>query len=122
MASSDWFTIIVKGRGSHGSQPWQGIDPIVISSQIIQGLQMIISRQEDITKAPAVISVGSINGGVRSNIIPEQCVLVGTIRTRDSKTRKNIHDRIKRTAEFIAASAGATAEVNILEKTLVTLQ
>ena len=120
MASSDWFTIKVKGKGSHGSQPWLGVDPIVVSSQIIQGLQTIISRQEDLTKAPAVITVGAINGGVRSNIIPEECVMIGTIRTLDSKMQTDIHERIKRTAENIAASAGATAEVSIFNKTLVT--
>lgn len=120
MASSDWFTIKVKGKGSHGSQPWLGVDPIVVSAQIIQGLQTIVSRQEDLTKAPAVITVGAINGGVRSNIIPEECVMIGTIRTLDSKMQTDIHERIKRTAENIAASAGATAEVNIFNKTLVT--
>ena len=70
MASSDWFTITVNGKGSHGSQPWLGIDPIVTATQIIQGLQTIVSRQEDITKAPVVITVGSINSGNRPNIIP----------------------------------------------------
>lgn len=120
MASSDWFTIKVKGKGSHGSQPWLGVDPIVVSAQIIQGLQTIVSRQEDLTKAPAVITVGAINGGVRSNIIPEECTMIGTIRTLDSKMQTDIHNRIKRTAENIAASAGATAEVTITTKTLVT--
>ena len=71
MASADFFTITVKGKGSHGSQPWSGIDPIVVSSQIIQGLQTIVSRQEDVSKAPVVITIGSINGGIRNNIIPE---------------------------------------------------
>lgn len=120
MASSDWFTITVKGKGSHGSMPWAGIDPIVVSSQIIQGLQTIVSRQEDLSKAPAVITVGAINAGVRSNIIPEECVMIGTIRTLDSKMQTDIHTRIKRTAEMIASSAGATAQVTIASKTLVT--
>jgi amidohydrolase len=120
MASSDWFTIIVNGKVSHGSQPWLSIDPIVTASQIIQGLQTIVSRQEDITQAPVVISVGSINGGNRNNIIPEQCELRGTIRTLDSKTRKDVFARIQKTAENIAASAGATATVNFQERTLVT--
>ena len=120
MASSDWFSITVKGKGSHGSQPWAGIDPIAVSAQIIEGLQTIISRQEDLTVAPAVITVGTINAGVRSNIIPEQCIMRGTIRTLDSKMQQDIYARIKRTAENIAASAGATAEVVIENKTLVT--
>src|SRR5436190_19063462 len=111
MASSDWFTITVNGKGSHGSQPWKAIDPIVTASQIIQGLQTIVSRQEDITKAPVVISVGSINSGNRPNIIPEKAVLTGTIRTLDNETRKDVVARIKNTAQSIAASAGATADV-----------
>ncbi len=120
MASSDWFSITVKGKGSHGSQPWKGVDPIVVSSQIIQGLQTIVSRQEDLTIAPAVITVGTINAGVRSNIIPEQCIMRGTIRTLDSKMQQDIYARIKRTAHSIAESAGATADVDIQNKTLVT--
>ncbi|HRI23011.1 MAG TPA: amidohydrolase, partial [Panacibacter sp.] len=80
----------------------------------------IVSRQEDLTKAPAVITVGAINAGVRSNIIPEECTMIGTIRTLDSKMQTDIYARIKRTSEFIAASAGATAEISISTKTLVT--
>ena len=120
MASSDWFTITVKGKGSHGAMPWLSVDPIVVSSQIIQALQTIVSRQEDITKAPVIISVGSINSGNRPNIIPEQSVLTGTIRTLDSKMRKDVLERIRRTVESVAASAGATAQINFDEKTLVT--
>lgn len=120
MASSDWFSITVNGKGSHGSQPWKGIDPVAISAQIIQGLQNIVSRQEDLTTAPAVITVATINAGVRSNIIPEQCVMRGTIRTLDSKMQQDIYTRIKRTAENIAAAGGATADVTIENKTLVT--
>jgi len=84
MAASDWFTIVVHGKGSHGSQPWGGIDPIVISAQIIEGLQTIISRQTELTKDAAVISVCVIRGGVRSNILPEQVEMTGTIRTLDT--------------------------------------
>jgi len=120
MASSDWFVIKVKGKGSHGSQPWLGVDPIAVSAQIIQGLQNIVSRQTDITKAPVVISVGKIEGGVRSNIIPEECVMYGTIRTLDSKMRLDVHEKIKRVATNIAEANGATAETVIEEKTLVT--
>jgi amidohydrolase len=120
MASSDWFTITVKGKGSHGAQPWLSIDPIVVSSQIIQALQTIVSRQEDITQAPLIITVGSINSGNRPNIIPEKAVLTGTIRTLDGKVRKDVLARMKRTVEAIALSAGATAEITFDEKTLVT--
>jgi amidohydrolase len=120
MASSDWFHIVVKGKGSHGSQPWRGIDPIQISAQIIEGLQSIVSRQMELTKAPVVITVGKINGGVRSNIIPEECVMDGTIRTLDKDMQKQVHEKIKWTAEKIAEASGATADVSITTKTLVT--
>jgi amidohydrolase len=120
MASSDWFHIVVKGKGSHGSQPWKGIDPIQISAQIIEGLQNIVSRQMELTKAPVVITVGKITGGVRSNIIPEECVMDGTIRTLDNDMQKEVHERIKTTATKIAEASGATATVSIDTKTLVT--
>ena len=120
MASSDWFTVTVKGKGAHGSTPWLGVDPIAVSAQIIQGLQMIVSRQSELTKAPVVITVGKINGGVRSNIIPEQCEFAGTIRTLDSKMQQEVWERIKQTATDIAAASGATADVKIDTKTLVT--
>jgi len=120
MASSDWFHIVVKGKGSHGSQPWRGIDPIQISAQIIEGLQTIVSRQMELTKAPVVITVGKINGGVRSNIIPEECVMDGTIRTLDKDMQKEVHERIKLTVKKIAEASGATADVTIDTKTLVT--
>jgi amidohydrolase len=120
MASSDWFVIKVNGRGSHGSQPWLGVDPVSVSAQIITSLQTIVSRQTDLTKAPAVITVGVINGGVRSNIIPESCTMMGTIRTLDPAMQKEIHEKIKRTATHIAEANGATAEVKIDTKTLVT--
>jgi amidohydrolase len=120
MASSDWFKIKVKGKQTHGSQPWAGIDPVVLSSQIIMGLQTIVSRQEDLTKAPVVITVGRINGGVRENIIPEELFMAGTIRTLDSAMQRDVHRRIRQTATNIAESVGATAEVEIVNKTLVT--
>ena len=120
MASSDWFTIKVKGKQAHGSQPWSGIDPIVVSTQIIAGLQTIVSRQENLTKAPVVITVGKINSGVRANILPEEAIMEGTIRTLDSDMQKDVHARIKLTATKIAEASGATVEVNIDNKTLVT--
>ncbi|MFZ1262638.1 MAG: amidohydrolase, partial [Chitinophagaceae bacterium] len=120
MASSDWFHIVVKGKGSHGSQPWKGIDPIQVSAQIIEGLQTIVSRQMELTKAPVVITVGKINGGVRSNIIPEECSMDGTIRTLDRDMQKEVHERIRTTATKIAEASGATAIVSIDTKTLVT--
>ena len=120
MASSDWFTIKINGKGSHGSQPWLGVDPIAIAAQVIEGLQTIVSRQSELTKGPVVITVGKIHSGVRNNIIPEQCVLDGTIRTLDSKMQQDVHARIKHTATKIAEAGGATAEVEIDTKTLVT--
>jgi len=120
MAASDWFTLKVKGKGSHGSQPWGGIDPIVVSAQIIEGFQTIVSRQTELTKDPAVISVCVIKGGVRSNIIPEEVEMTGTIRTLDTAMQRDIHERMQRTASLIAQSAGATAELSIENKTLVT--
>ncbi len=120
MASSDWFTIKVKGKSSHGSQPWLAVDPISISAQIIEGLQNIVSRQMDLTKAPIVITVGKIHSGVRSNIIPEDALLEGTIRTLDGNMQEDVHKRIKQTAEKIAEASNAVAEVFIDTKTLVT--
>lgn len=120
MASSDWFTIKVKGQQSHGAEPWKSVDPIVVSSAIIQGLQTIVSRQMDITKAPVIITVGKINAGVRPNIIPEDAIMEGTIRTLDSKMQTEVHERIRTTAKNIAASFGATVDVAIDTKTLVT--
>lgn len=120
MAASDWFYITVHGKQSHGSQPWSGVDPIVVSAQIIGGLQTIVSRQVDLTEQPAVVTVGKIQSGVRANIIPESAVMVGTIRTLDTAMQRQIHEKIIRTAEKIAESAGATAEVRIENKTPVT--
>jgi len=120
MAASDWFTIKVKGKQSHGAAPWMGIDPIAISAQIINGLQTIVSRQTELTKEAAVISVGRINAGIRENIIPEELVMAGTIRTLDNDMRTKIHEKIKLTVTKIAESGGATAEVSIVNKTPVT--
>lgn len=120
MASADLFTIKVKGKSSHGSQPWLGVDPIAVSAQIIEGLQNIVSRQMELTKAPAVITVGKINSGVRFNIIPEEAFMEGTIRTLDSKMQVDIHNRIRLTATKIAEASNAVAEVNFFTKTLVT--
>lgn len=120
MAASDWFTIKVFGKQAHGSAPWKGIDPIVVSMQIINGLQTIISRQTELTKEAAVITVGRINAGIRENIIPENAEMAGTVRTFDPEMQKIIHEKIKLTATKIAESAGARAEVSIVSKTPVT--
>lgn len=113
MASVDGLRILVRGRQTHAAMPWGGIDPIVVASQIVLGLQTIVSRQIDITKAPAIVSIGSIHGGVRSNIIPDEVEMIGTIRALDGEMRTDIHERIKTTAAKIAESGGAAAEVTI---------
>ena len=112
MASSDTVKITVRGKQTHGAAPWDGVDPIVVSAQIITALQTIVSRQIDLTAAPAVVTIGRINGGVRFNIIPDNVVLEGTIRALDRAVQRDLHARVKRTAESIAESAGATAEVS----------
>lgn len=120
LAAANRFIIKVKGKQTHGSQPWGGIDPITTSAQIIMGLQTIVSRQTELTKEAAVISVGKISGGVRNNIIPEEVEMVGTIRTLDSEMKQDIFEKIRRTATLIAESAGAVAEVTIEEGYPVT--
>lgn len=113
MASSDRHQITIKGKQTHGAVPWAGVDPIVTASQVVLGLQTIVSRQLDATLTPSIVTVGRIEGGVRNNIIPESVELEGTIRTFDAATRTDIHKRIRRTAENIAEAAGATADVVI---------
>jgi amidohydrolase len=120
LAAADQFTIKVKGKQTHGSMPWGGVDPITVAAQIINGLQTIISRQTELTKEAAVISVGKIQGGVRNNIIPEECEMIGTIRTLDTAMQHIIHEKIRLTATKIAESAGATAEVTIKTAVPVT--
>ncbi len=113
MAAEDGLRIVVRGRQTHGAVPWGGTDPIVVASQIVLALQTIISRQVDLPAAPAIITIGSIHGGVRSNIIPDEVELVGTIRTFLPEMRRDIHERVRRTATLIAQSSGAQAEVVI---------
>jgi amidohydrolase len=118
-ASSDLFKIVVHGKGSHGALPWGSIDPIVISAQIVEGLQHIVSRQTDLTKAPLVITVGSLHSGVRGNIIPETAEMSGTIRSLDATARKETHEKMRRTVKAIAEASGATADIDIETQTLV---
>ncbi len=113
MASSDGLKIVVRGRQTHGAMPWGGVDPIVVASQIVLGLQTIASRQVNITAAPAIVTIGSIHGGVRGNIIPDEVEMVGTVRAFDPEMRADIHRRIRKIAESLAEAAGATAEVTI---------
>ena len=120
MAAADRFVIKVKGKQTHGSQPWSGIDPVTISAQIALGLQTIVSRQMELTREAAVISIGKISGGVRNNIIPEEVELEGTIRTLDVDMQKDLHERMRRTAINIAEASGATAEVEIFSHVPIT--
>ena len=113
MASADKLAIVIKGSQTHGAMPWRGVDPVVVASQIVMGLQTIVSRQTDLTATPAVVTIGSIHGGNRWNIIPEKLEMEGTIRVFDSKIQNDIHDRIRKTARSIAESSGAIAEVTI---------
>jgi amidohydrolase len=113
MASADDFRITVRGAQTHGASPWNGIDPIVTSAQIINALQTVVSRQHPITESAAVVTVGSIHGGVRSNIVPEEVVMVGTIRALDPDARMEIHEKVERIATKVAESMGASAQVEI---------
>lgn len=113
LAASDQFTITINGKQTHGSTPWTGVDPIAVAAQVVLGLNLIVSRQTELTKDAAVISVGRIRAGVRNNIIPESAELIGTIRTLDTGMQDKIHEDIRRTVEHIALSFGATADVEI---------
>ena len=113
MSASDQLTIVVHGRQTHGAVPWKGVDPIVVTSQIVSALQTITARQTDILLAPAIVTIGTINGGIRFNIIPDSVVMTGTVRTFDAAMRKDIAMRITRTAEKVAEASGATAIVTV---------
>jgi len=117
MAAAQTFEINVEGKQAHGSRPWSGIDPIVISAQIITGLQTIISRDTELTKEAAVITVGLINGGIRSNIIPEKVKMIGTIRTLDYDMQKKLNKEMMRRVPAIAAAYGGKATI-IIQKGL----
>jgi amidohydrolase len=121
MASSDRFEINVHGEQTHGSTPWNGVDPIAAAAQIVTGVNHIVSRHVDITKEPAIVSFGKIAGGVRSNIIPESVEMVGTIRNFDMDNRQQIFDKIKTTATHIALASGAKAHVEIFQGYPVTV-
>lgn len=120
MASADRFELTVTGRQTHGAMPWAGVDPIVVGAQIVTAYQSIVSRNVDITAAPAIVTVGTFNAGVRNNIIPDSASMTGTVRTFDPVVQQLIHDRMRSIATGIAASMGATAELSIEKATPVT--
>lgn len=111
MAGSDGLRIVVHGRQTHGARPWAGLDPIVVSAQIISALQTVVSRQVDLTENPAIVTIGTVRAGTRGNIIPEAVEMRGTIRTYDPAQRTDVLARVTRTATRIAEASGATAEV-----------
>jgi amidohydrolase len=113
MASADWLYITVKGKQTHGAWPWSGIDPVITSAQVLGGLQNIVARQIDVSKEPAVVTVATIHGGARKNIIPDQVEMSGTIRSFDEDMRQDIHARIKHIAQTIAEANHAHADVKI---------
>jgi amidohydrolase len=135
MAASQTFEVNIKGKQAHGSRPWTSVDPILTAASIIQGLQTIISRETELTKEGAVITVGVMNAGIRSNIIPETAKLIGTIRTLDYDMQKFINKRMQEMVPAIAKvyRAEATIEISkglpitynhikLTEKMLPTLQ
>ncbi len=113
MASSDELRIFIRGNQTHGAMPWLGVDPIVVGSQVVMGLQTIVSRRMEVTREPSVVTVGVFHGGNRDNIIPDEVKMEGTIRTFDEGQRDAIHDHVKRITEMIAESGGAKARVQI---------
>jgi amidohydrolase len=121
MASADWLYITVKGKQTHGAWPWSGIDPVVTSAQVVTGLQNIVARQIDVSKEPAVVTVATIHGGTRKNIIPDQVEMTGTIRTFDEGMRQDVHARIKHIAESIAEANHAHADVKVEKAVPVTV-
>ena len=120
MAAAQRFVIDVQGKQAHGSQPWKSIDPILIAAKIVDGLQSIISRNSELTKEGAVISVGSIHSGIRFNIIPETAQMVGTIRTLDKEMKQLIIKRMKEMVPQIAEAYGGSAQVDIFETAALT--
>ena len=121
MASEDNVIITVRGVGTHASRPWDGVDPVTIAANIVTTLQTIVSRQVNIARAPAVVSFGSIHGGVHANIIPDEVKLEGTIRAFDQTMRKDIQERLRRTVDHVAQSFGTTAEVEMRPVNPVTV-
>ena len=113
MASAQRFDITINGRQTHGARPWLGVDPVVIGAQIVNALQTIVSRQIDITQAPAVVTVATFEAGIRNNIVPAMASLSGTIRTFDADVRAQIHEKITRIATMIGEAQGASVAVEI---------
>ena len=120
MAAADRWVMKIKGKQSHGSTPWSSIDPVVTAGQIISGMQTVISRNTELTKEAAVLSVGLIRGGVRNNIIPEEVEMIGTIRTLDPEMQKKLHEDFRRVATNIGEAMGAEIDLVIESHVPVT--
>ncbi|WP_341502659.1 amidohydrolase [Gallaecimonas sp. GXIMD4217] len=120
MAAADRFEVTIKGAQTHGSSPWRGVDPITVAASVVEALALIPSRQLDVTQAPAVVSIGAINGGLRWNIIPDEVTLVGTVRTFDADMREDLLARMERTATKLAEASGASAEFEVQNFAAVT--
>ena len=121
MASADSLQITIHGRQTHGAMPWRGVDPIVTAAQVVLGLQTIVSRQVDLTREPAVVTIGAIKGGVRENIIPDSVEMHGTIRTFDEEMRDDVHERVTDLAEAISRGSRAGCTVCIRKNYPVTV-
>ena len=121
MASADNLKITVHGRQTHGAMPWAGVDPIVTAAQGVLGLQTVVSRETDLTREPAVVTIGAIKGGVRENIIPDSVEMRGTIRTFDEEMRDELHERVTYLAEAISRGARAGCTVCIRKNYPVTV-
>ena len=121
MAGSQIWGAVITGRQTHGARPWQGVDPVVTAAQVISGLQTVVSRQVDLTREPAVVTVGMIRGGVRQNIIPDSVEMRGTIRSFDEEMRDDIHERVTTLSEGIAKGARASCRVCITKNYPVTV-
>jgi amidohydrolase len=120
MAAADRFDIVVKGRQTHGGRPWKGIDPIVAASELVGALQTLVSREQDLTATPLVVSVGQFKSGIRFNIIPDEASLSGTIRSFDPKVRERVEQRMGEMATHIAAAHGASAKLSVLHFAPIT--
>ena len=112
LASSDRMKIVVRGRGTHAAQPWRGVDPIAVAARIVLALEALPAREIDL-RLPSVVSIGAIHGGTRNNILPDEVEMLGTIRALDSEIRRELHERVRRTATNIAESAGASVELTL---------
>ena len=121
MASADEWTLTVRGKQTHGSRPWDGVDPITLGAQILLGTQSIIARQVNIAATPVVLTAGVFHSGVRFNIIPDEAKLVGTLRTFDPLVREDVIARFRRTAEDFAHAGGGSAELQVVNNAPATI-